>query len=173
MTFVLAGVSPAAAESFPNQDLVNRMDGSRLALSSNSLSEGAQVISLRSTAWDSYSTEAWDAEGTYDSASQLWTFTLRNLASNKCLQPNDTTPARGEAVVVRTCNGSDVQKWSVRKESPNESDPRWFVWRPYLNVDVAMTLKGTTDTWDTIELDYSYPSADRLWRLGPNNSAWW
>ncbi|MGW7027154.1 hypothetical protein ACWGFX_08215 [Streptomyces xanthophaeus] len=55
----------------------------------------------------------------------------------------------------------------------NESDARWFVWRPYLNVDVAMTLKGATDTWDTIELDYSYPSADRLRRLGPNNTAWW
>ncbi|MFE2551179.1 RICIN domain-containing protein [Streptomyces sp. NPDC059355] len=171
---VLAGASPASADSLINQDLVNKMHGSRLALASDSTGEGTEVIALRGTRWDSYITEAWDWDGTYDSTNQLWTATLRNRAANRCIEPESTNPVRGNRLVVRACDGSDQQKWSLRLETKGGNPERWWVWRPLKNVDVAMALQNTNnDQWDTVRLDYSYPSDDRLWQTGPNNQSWW
>ncbi|MFJ3794967.1 RICIN domain-containing protein [Streptomyces sp. NPDC090088] len=171
---LLAGASPASADTSVNQDLVNKMDGSRLALGNDSTADGAEAITLRGTRWDSYITEAWDFDGTYDSNSKLWTATLRNRASNRCLEPEAANPVRGNRVVVRSCDGSDRQKWSLRLETGGGNTERWWMWRPVSNLNVAMALQNTNnDQWDSVRLDYSYPSTDRLWLLGPNNSAWW
>ncbi|MFF0217249.1 hypothetical protein [Streptomyces vinaceus] len=76
--------------------------------------------------------------------------------------------------MVRACDGSDQQKWSLRLETKGGNPERWWVWRPVKNVNVAMALQNTNnDQWDTVRLDYSYPSDDRLWQTGPNNQSWW
>lgn len=173
-SIVFASASPASAVTQNNQDLVNRMDGSRLALSSDGTADGTEVLTLRGTRYDNYTTEAWDFDGTYDSTNQLWTATLRNRAANKCMQPEAANPARGNRVVVRTCDGSDLQKWSLRLETQGGNDQRWWIWRPLKNLNVAMALQNfDNDQWDTVRLDYSYPTSDRMWQLGPNDSAWW
>ncbi|MFD4247735.1 RICIN domain-containing protein [Streptomyces sp. NPDC058525] len=171
---VLAGASPASADSLINQDMVNKMHGSRLALGGDSTAEGAEVVALRGTRWDSHITEAWDWEGTYDGTNQLWTATLRNRAANKCIEPETTNPVRGNRIVVRACDGSDQQKWSARLETKGGNEQRWWIWRPVKNLNIAMSLQNTNnDQWDSVRLDYSYPSDDRLWQTGPNNQPWW
>lgn len=168
---VLLTASPASAETISNQDLVNRMDGSRLALSGNATGDGAEVLSLRGTAYDSYNTEAWDFDGSWDSNGKTWTGTLMNRAADKCMQPESASPKRGDRMLVRPCNGSDLQKWSMKQEGG--SNEAWWMWRPKLNLGVTMAVQNTyPNQYDYLRLDYAQPSMDRQWRLGPNNQPW-
>ncbi|NED93088.1 hypothetical protein G3I76_75240, partial [Streptomyces sp. SID11233] len=74
-------------------------------------------------------------------------------------------------IVVRTCDGSDLQRWVLRPEGDNNS--RWWIWQPKVDTDLAMTLNRYNDgSWNTLHLDTSYPSADRLWHLAGDNASW-
>lgn len=168
---VLTGATPASADELRNQDLVNRMDGSRLT--TGSTADGTQVYAARGTARDANVGEAWDFNATWDPVTRLWTGTLRTTSGAKCLQPVDNTPARGETIVIRTCDDSALQRWSLREETKGDDNNRWWVWRPETNLDVAMAVTNIATDYNLLRLDYSYPSSDRLWKLGPNNSAWW
>ncbi|GAA4600912.1 hypothetical protein GCM10023195_01630 [Actinoallomurus liliacearum] len=166
-------MSPASAEPRPNLDLINKMDGSRLALSSNSTAEGATAITLRDPAWK-YSTEQWDAEETpTPDEPGGWTAVYKNRAANKCLQPASASPGRGTQVIVQTCNGSDLQKWLLEPEKVNDAYTGWWMWRPKVNRNVALSLARYNDgSWDTLYLDTAYPSNDRLWSSDANDSSW-
>ncbi|WP_214102862.1 RICIN domain-containing protein [Acrocarpospora catenulata] len=174
-----ATATPASADTtikpmtFVNQDLVNRMDGSRLLLVSDATADGTAVMTTRGITRDAFLSEAWDAEGTWSHRKRTWTMTLRNRAADKCLQPADDTPARGEAVVVRTCDGSDLQKWSLRLETKGGNTHRWWIWRPVTNLQLAMSVGSVGPDSNQITLDYAYPTYDRMWLLGPDNSNWW
>ncbi|MEE1808431.1 RICIN domain-containing protein [Streptomyces sp. BE133] len=167
-----ASGTPASAAPSPNRDVINKMDGSRLALLNNSTAEGATGITLRDPAWN-YSTERWeldfsawqaDAPGTY-------TATIRNEAANKCLQPSAATPQRGTTVVVRTCDGSQLQKWSLIGEKVGDIRTGWWMYRPVVNKDLALSLNRYNDgSWDTLYLNIAQPSSDRLWRSVGNNT---
>ncbi|MGW4271419.1 RICIN domain-containing protein [Streptomyces seoulensis] len=161
--------SSASAADRTDQDLINKTDGGRLALLSDSTADGATAITLRDPAWK-YRTESWDeVGGAWEKGG--YTLTLRNRAADKCLQPSATTPARGTTVVVRTCDGSDLQRWVLRPEYDNNS--RWWLWQPKVDDKLAIALNRYNDgSWDTLYLDTAYPSDDRLWRLGPDDSAW-
>ncbi|AGJ58922.1 hypothetical protein F750_6497 [Streptomyces sp. PAMC 26508] len=39
---------------------------------------------------------------------------------------------------MRTCDGSDLQRWVLRPEGDNNS--RWWIWQPKVDTDLAMTL---------------------------------
>lgn len=170
---VTAGAGSASAEP-GTFDLINKKDGSRLALvDNNTVAEGAYANSLRDPGWK-YSSEEWTsrvvserlADGTYNRV-------LRNVAADKCLQPQTTSPSRGTRVVVRTCNGSDLQKWNLQPESVGGEHSRWRIWRPVVNKRLALTIdKYGNGSWNTLYLDTSYPSSDRLWALRPNDQPW-
>jgi hypothetical protein len=166
-------MSPASATPSHNRDLINKMDGSRLALLGNSTAEGATAITLRDPAWK-YSTEQWDAEETpTPDEPGGWTEIYKNRAANKCLQPASPGAGRGTHVIVKTCDGSDLQKWLLKPEKVNGAYTGWWMWRPKVNRNVALTLARYNDgSWDTLYLDTAYPSSDRLWRSETNDSPW-
>lgn len=168
---VLTGATPASADEVLNQELVNKMDGSRLT--AGGTTDGTQVYSARGTVRDGNIGEAWDFNGTWDPVARLWTATLKTKSGGKCLQPTDSTPARGEIIVIRTCDDSALQRWSLREETKGDDKNRWWVLRPETNLDVAMAVTNIKDDYNLLRLDFSYPSGDRLWAIQPNNSAWW
>ncbi|MEV0617527.1 RICIN domain-containing protein [Nonomuraea sp. NPDC050404] len=162
--------APASAE--PNRDLINKSSGGRLALLNNSTAEGATAITLRSPSWK-YTTEEWETTLSAWQADEpnTYTATIRNQAANKCLQPASATAERGTTIVVRTCNGSELQKWSMFSEKVGDQHTTWWIWRPMVNKNVAMALNRYNDgSWDTLHLDTAYPSNDRLWRARPNDA---
>ncbi|MEU6068854.1 RICIN domain-containing protein [Streptomyces sp. NPDC047082] len=167
----LASAPPAAAVDFPNQDLINKASGGRLALFLDHVSEGSIPVTLRDPAF-SFSTEAWDGYGSF--ANEEWTFKLKNRAANKCLQPVDASPARGSAVTVKNCNDSDNQLWSLQAERVGGSPTGWWVWQPVLNRNIALTVKQYAENgrYETLYLDTAYPSSDRLWKLAHNDATW-
>ncbi|RGA03470.1 hypothetical protein DI270_018935 [Microbispora triticiradicis] len=151
--------TPASAAQAPDHDVINKTSGGRLALYGDSTAEGAIAITLRDPAWK-YRTEVWeqDAKWQADEAG-TWTVVLKNQAANKCLQPADAASQRGTAIVVKNCDGSDLQKWILAGEKVDKN--------------VAITLNRYNDgSWDTLHLDTAYPSADRLWRIAPNDEPW-
>lgn len=171
---VAAGATSASAET-GSFDLINKKDGSRLALvDNNTVAEGVYANSLRDpNAWK-YSSEEWTTEavggglpdGTHNRI-------LKNVAADKCLQPQTTSPTRGSRVVVKTCNGSDLQKWNLQAETVGNTTSRWRIWRPVVNKRLALTIdKYGNGSWNTLYLDTSYPSSDRLWALRPNDQPW-
>ncbi|GHH56346.1 RICIN domain-containing protein [Streptomyces candidus] len=167
-----AGVAPASAAPNPDRDVVNKMSGGRLALLSNNTGEGAPAITLRDPAWN-YSTESWETDFSAwgADAPNTYTATFKNEAANKCLQPSSATPARGTTIVVKTCDGSRLQKWSLIREMAGDTHTGWWIYRPMVNKDLAMSLNRYNDgSWDTLHLNYAQPSSDRLWRLAANNS---
>ncbi|WP_326696097.1 RICIN domain-containing protein [Streptomyces sp. NBC_01754] len=163
------GAGSASAADRTGQDLINRTDGSRLALYGDSTAEGATAVSLRDPGWK-HKTEVWDeAGGRWENG--RYTLTFKNQAADKCLQPADAKPTRGTTIVVRTCDGSDLQRWVLRPEGDNNS--RWWIWQPKVDTGLAMTLNRYNDgSWNTLYLDTSYPSADRLWHLADDNTSW-
>ncbi|AXK37515.1 hypothetical protein DVA86_21020 [Streptomyces armeniacus] len=149
--------------------MVNRMDGSRLALLSDSTAENAQAITLRDPAYN-YKTERWETDFARDGAGN-WYGTIRNQAANKCLQPADSAPQRRGTIVVKACDGSDAQKWLATPDDGGGTS--WWQYRPKTAEDLAMTLNRYqgSGAWDTLYLDtaYKYPSTDRLWKFEPNS----
>ncbi len=167
---VLAAASPAqAATTWTGQQMTNRMDGSRLALSSDSTAEGATAITLRAPNWQ-YRTATWSITVKDDGF-----FVLRNEAANKCLQPSTASPVAGTTVIVKTCDGSALQDWSRRNEETNHGqNTGWGSFRPSVNTRIALTLNNYqgNGSWDTVHLDQDLNSADRLWRHHKPDTTW-
>ena len=164
-----AAVSGAQAVAEPAQsDVINKTDGSRLATYSDSKADGAYAISLRDPAWK-HSSEAWRAEEpAWGSGNGTATRVLRNVAADKCLQPATNNPERGTRLVIRECNGSDLQQWVLR--APHRGSEGWWMWTPKVDRGLAMTLDRYGDgSWNTLHLDRAYPSDDRLWRIARND----
>ncbi|MEV0143732.1 MULTISPECIES: hypothetical protein [unclassified Nonomuraea] len=168
------GGAPASAAPVRDKDVINKAGGGRLALSSNSTAEGATAITLRDPGW-TYNTEVWEEDSTWQAdEADTYTTVLRNQAANKCLQPAAAAPQRGTTIVVKTCDGSDLQKWILRAEKVvGGTYTGWWMWRPKVNKNLAMTLNRYNDgSWDSLHLDTAYPSSDRLWRIAPNDAPW-
>jgi hypothetical protein len=169
ITCAMLATAPQAVAVEPHKDIVNRMDGSRLALHGDSTGEGAQAITLRDPGYK-YKTEQWQTDFTQDSGGN-WYGTVRNEAADKCLQPADSSPQRSGTIVVKTCNGSDDQRWLATPDT--DGGTRWWQYRPKNNERLAMTLNRYqgSGAWDTLYLDtaYKYPSTDRLWKFEPNS----
>ncbi|GGJ94444.1 hypothetical protein GCM10010123_25390 [Pilimelia anulata] len=162
----------AAAAAVPNRDIINKTSGGRLATLNDSTADGAQAITLRDPAWR-YRTEVWDVEDLGEvGLSGNWLYVLRNQAANKCLQPAAANPARGANVVIKTCDGSELQKWLLKPERISSTTTGWWSYRPRTADGLALTLRRYNDgSWDTLYLDTAYPSSDRLWRTVPNDTA--
>ncbi|MFC4495096.1 RICIN domain-containing protein [Streptomyces ovatisporus] len=170
---VATSAAPASAEP-GSRDLINKKDGSRLALvDNNTAAEGAFANSLRNPGWK-YSTEEWTSQLVSDGLPDgTHRRVLRNVAADKCLQPQTNTPERGTRIVVKTCNGSDIQKWNLQPETVGGTNSGWWIWRPVVNTKLAMTIDAYGNgSWNTLYLDTSYPSSDRLWALRPNDQPW-
>lgn len=170
---VATGTASAAAEpgSF---DLINKKDGSRLALlDNNTAAEGAFANSLRDPGWQ-YSTEEWTSQVVSGRLSDgTANRVLKNVAANKCLQPLTGSPARGMRVTVKTCNGSEIQQWNLQPETDSDANSPWQIWRPVVDKSLALTINAYGNgSWNTLHLDTSYPSSDRLWALRPNDRPW-
>lgn len=71
---LLTGATPASADDLRNQDMVNKMDGSRLQ--AGSTNDGTNVYSARGTARDNALVEAWGFSGTWDPVVRTFTGTL-------------------------------------------------------------------------------------------------
>ncbi|MFE0762422.1 RICIN domain-containing protein [Streptomyces smyrnaeus] len=171
LTGVLGSTHASAAPG--DRDVINKTDGSRLATYSDSKADGATVISLRDPAWK-YSSESWRAEGPgWDSGTGTSTRVLRNVAADKCLQPATANPQRGTRLVLKTCNGSDLQRWVLHPAKSGGQNSGWWVWTPKVDNKLAMTLNRYGDgSWNTLHLDTAYPSDDRLWRIAPDDQPW-
>ncbi|MFF3730293.1 hypothetical protein ACFYXM_08225 [Streptomyces sp. NPDC002476] len=167
-----AGQAPVSAAPLSGSDLINKMDGSRLALHNDSTADGATAITLRDPAWK-YNTERWtiDLSAWQADAPNTYTATLRNEAANKCLQPSAATPQRGTTVVVRTCDGSQLQKWSLYAERVGDSHTGWWTYRPMVDKNLALSLNRYNDgSWDSLYLNIAQPSSDRLWRRATDDT---
>lgn len=169
VTCTLLATAPQANAVGPHKDMVNRMDGSRLALYGDNTGENALAITLRDPAYN-YKSEQWESDFTRDGQGN-WYGTVKNEAANKCLQPADSNPQRKGTVVVKSCNGSDDQKWLATPDT--HGGTQWWQYRPKNNERLAMTLNRYqgSGAWDTLHLDtaYKYPSSDRLWKFEPNS----
>ncbi len=167
----LAGVtSPAYADSTTDIRVYNRMDGSRLAVADNGTGENARVIGLRSPRWQ-YTTARWSVDERADGYT-----VFRNELANKCLQPAGGAPVAGDALVIRTCDGSKLQDWSRRAEETFGDAPTgWGSFRPRLNPALAITIATWegAGSWDSLHLDVDQNSTDRLWRLARGSNTWW
>ncbi|MEV6981653.1 RICIN domain-containing protein [Sphaerisporangium sp. NPDC051017] len=171
-TAVLAALSPSAAQAdatAPDErQLINRMDGSRLALMNDGTGEGAVAITLRSPGWQ-YKTAKWI--NTYDADGNM---TIKNVAAGKCLQPATASPKAGDGLVVKTCDGSAAQKWTYRWEESGNGNSTWFALRPKSAPGLAITLAvyQGSGSWDTLYLDRDQNSTDRLWRFLRDGQTW-
>ncbi|WP_432933656.1 RICIN domain-containing protein [Microbispora sp. CA-135349] len=167
------GPAPVSAAPTHDQDVINKTSGGRLALLGDSTAEGATAITLRDPAWN-YRTEVWEDDSTWQAdGTGTWTTVLKNRAANKCLQPAAAAPQRGTTIIVKTCDGSDLQKWILQGERVDGKYTGWWIWRPKVNKNLAMKLNRYNDgSWDTLHLDTAYPSSDRLWRIAPNDAPW-
>ncbi|MFG3252106.1 RICIN domain-containing protein [Streptomyces sp. NPDC048172] len=172
VTAGVAGGTTASAEPAA-RDVINKMDGSRLATLSDSAAEGANAISLRSPGWK-YRSEAWRAEGPgWDSGTKTSTRVFRNVAADKCLQPASAASDRGTRVVIKKCDGSDLQKWVGHPERSGGNNTGWWMWTPKTDDKLALALDRYNDgSWDTLHLERAYPSSDRLWRIAPDDKPW-
>lgn len=154
----------AGADTFVGENLVNRMDGSTLGLLDDNAPD-SRVVSLRDHSKYHYlRSTVWTAELNLDPNGE-WVGTLHNAANGRCLQPGTAQALKFDHVVLKPCDGSPIQQWTLR------SDPgtNWWLWRPALNPSVALAAGsyGYADGYDGLYLDTAYPSADRLWQLGP------
>ncbi|MEV0228735.1 RICIN domain-containing protein [Nonomuraea sp. NPDC050786] len=169
-TLTLLTVTPAAhAEPQTNREFINRMDGSRLATYGDSVAEGAEAISLRHPGWK-YRTAKWTFEVKADGH-----YVIKNEAANKCLQPAIAGPVAGTKVVIRTCDGSQLQDWSRRPEESDIGQPTgWGAFRPRVNTAIALTLDTYqgSGSWDTLYLNRDQNSSDRLWRFLREGHTW-
>jgi hypothetical protein len=154
-------MAPAAHADtiYTHQRIINRMDGSRLALVSDSTADGAEVNSLRAPGWH-YKTSRWTL---IISGSKR---VIKNEASGKCIQPATATPEEGDRVIVRTCNGSAAQNWERRFDKVGDTSTGWGQFQlssdPTLAIGID-TYQGS-GSWNNLYLIRSQPSADRLWR---------
>lgn len=171
LTGVLGGTHASADPA--DRDVINKTSGSRLATYGDSKAEGATVISLRDPAWK-YSSEAWRAEGTgVGPGSATATRVLRNASADKCLQPATADPRRGTQLVIKRCDGSDLQKWVLHASNSDGRNSGWRMWTPKTAPSLAMTPNRYNDgSWESLHLDTAYPSDDRLWRIAPDDRPW-
>ncbi|MDT0345364.1 RICIN domain-containing protein [Streptomyces litchfieldiae] len=167
----LSGASPAAAQPLYDQDLVNRLDGGRLALDRDGRERNADAITLRDPQ-GSARTESWDVDLTEDDEGG-WYAIIRNRETGQCLQPGREVPARGVPATVSDCDGSARQTWRLTPADRRDPEAGWYLWRPLTNEDLALSVdRFHGGAWDSLHLDTAYPSDDRLWRLGPNDRPW-
>ncbi|GII87805.1 hypothetical protein Ssi03_57950 [Sphaerisporangium siamense] len=150
------------------RQLINRTDGSRVAVLSDSLGEGAQIISLRSPGWQ-YKSVKWTYTSNADES-----IVIKNVYTNKCLQPSTAAPKAGDTIVVRTCDGSDAQNWTYRWEETGGASANWFSLRPKGSPGLAITLAvyQGSGSWNTLYLDRDQNSNDRLWRFLADGATW-
>ncbi|MFD5506531.1 RICIN domain-containing protein [Streptomyces sp. NPDC127051] len=166
-------VAASKVYEFTDRSLIGFSNGGRLALDAGNTADNTPVVVL-GPGLPYHPSEVWTARGTWDAKDRLWTFVLRSKYAGKCLQPAAAPPARGTALVIRTCDGSEAQNWSVREERRQDTDTPWWVWRPAANIDAALTNIPTNPAGQNrTELQTSYPSADRLWKLAPAGGSWW
>ncbi|MEV3921016.1 RICIN domain-containing protein [Actinomadura coerulea] len=154
-------ITPAAYAdtTHTQQRIINRMDGSRLALLNDSTADGAEVISLRAPGWH-YRTSRWTQIITGSNR------VLKNEASGKCIQPATATPKEGDRLVVRTCDGSAAQNWGRPFDEVGNTSTGWGQFQLASNPTLAIgidTYQGS-GSWDNLYLIRSQTSADRLWR---------
>ncbi|MGW4424555.1 RICIN domain-containing protein [Streptosporangium sp. NPDC004631] len=167
----LAAVSaPAHADTFrPDQRIINRMDGSRLALYGDGVGEGAHAVSLRFPPWN-YRTAKW----TWIIKSDGY-WVIKNEAADKCLQPIVGAPGANDIVIVKTCDGSALQDWSrAREDTAAGGETGWGRLRPRVNTSLALTLNiyQGSGVWNSLYLAQDQSSTDRLWRIVDSDAPW-
>lgn len=162
--------APAHADiSHPDQRIVNRMDGSRLALYGDGVGEGSNAVSLRFPPWI-YKTVKW----TWITKSDGY-WVIKNEAANKCLQPATGVPGANDVVIVKTCDDSALQDWSRAKEDTAAGgETGWGRLRPRTNTSLALTLNiyQGSGVWDSLYLAQDQSSTDRLWRAVSGDTPW-
>jgi hypothetical protein len=165
----LAVCTAAYAETIPDRQFINRMDGSRMALAYDSTAEGSVAITLRAPGWH-YQTAKWTV--TPNAAGYR---SIKNDAAGKCLQPATATPQAGDGLVVRTCDRSASQDWTVRADHNDSGTATgWYTYRPRTNTALAIALQTYqgSGSWDSIYLDRDQNTTDRLWRFLKDGATW-
>jgi Ricin-type beta-trefoil lectin domain-like len=160
LTVGALALAPAAhADTRTQQRLINRMDGSRLALLSDNTGDGAEVISLRAPGWH-YKTSRWTL--TVNGSERV----IRNEASGKCVQPATASPKEGDRLVVRTCDGSAAQTWRRSFDKIGNTSTAWGQFQLASDPSLAIGIDSYqgSGSWDNLYLIRSQNSADRLWR---------
>ena len=152
-------LAPAAhADTRTQQRIINRMDGSRLALLNDSTADGAEVISLRAPSWH-FKTSRWTL--TVDGSKRV----IKNEASGKCIQPVTATPKEGDRLIVRTCDGSAAQNWERSFDKVGGTSTDWGQFQLASDPTLAIGIDSYqgSGSWDNLYLIHSQYSADRLW----------
>jgi hypothetical protein len=163
VTFLAAigAVTPTVAAAQPapgawlleGTQIINRADGNAMSTYGNS-SGDTYAISLRTTDWPNHNTR-WVISGPPD-AVQIRT----DRPDTRCLEPLDKTTRLNQKVVVRSCDGSDAQRWTLRRE-----DGGGYLISPWKARDLAVAPETVSASWTFLALTHAVPVPPRLWHF--------
>jgi hypothetical protein len=154
LTPTAAAAQPApGARLLEETQIVNRADGNAMSTYGNS-SGDTYAISLRTTDWPNHNTR-WVISGPPD-AVQIRT----DRPDTRCLEPLDKTTQLNQRVVVRSCDGSDAQRWTLRRE-----DGGGYLISPWKARDLVVAPEAVSASWTFLALNHAVPIPPRLWHF--------
>lgn len=149
--------------------LVNRLNGSRLAVHASALRDGAPVISVRYTSMDKnpqrWTTRKVGEEGSWavihiEISDGSNTFRLDAGSNEPKVDP-------GSQAVIKKPDNSDRQKWCVREEwrSAEWRGVQLLNFAPYLNTGAGLGLRDDFGhhVYDEAVLVRNFSSTNQLW----------
>lgn len=147
-----------------NALLVNRLNSSRLAVYGSSLRDGRYVISVRYTSNDN-NPQRWTTRKLGEEGG--WTIVRIEISDSTntfCLDVDTDDPEVGPAsqARIRKPDGSDRQKWCVRKEW---MDTGLLNFAPYLNRGAGLGLRDDFGhhSYDEAVLVRNFSATNQLW----------
>jgi hypothetical protein len=150
--------------------LVNRLNGSRLAVNGSSLSDGASVISVRYTDLDKYP-QRWTTRKLGEEGG--WTvlrIEISDADTTYCLDVGSDDPqvSVSSQAKIAKADGSDRQKWCVREDWRGAE---LLNFAPYLNTGAGLGLRDDFGHhyYDEAVLVRNFSSTNQLWYWNHND----
>lgn len=151
-------------EEGENALLVNRLNGSRLAVGRSSLADGAPVVSVRYTSMDDYP-QRWTTQKIGElGQSTIARIEISNSDETYCLDVDSEDPevSPSSQARVRKPDGSDRQKWLIREEAWGTN---LINIAPYQNRGAGLSLKDHFGhhRYDEAVLVRNFSTTNQLW----------
>jgi hypothetical protein len=154
-------VTPTAAVAQPGPGegllegtkIVNSADGTAMSTYGNS-SGDINAVSIRTTDWPNHDTQ-WVVSGP-PYAVQIRT----DRPDTRCLEPLDKTTQLNQKVVLRSCDGSDAQRWTLRGEAGGG-----YLISPQKNQNLVVAPEAVAGSWSFLALTHAVRIPPRLWHF--------
>lgn len=153
-----------------NALLVNRLNGSRLAVNRSSLSDGAYVVSVRYTNYDNYPQRWTTRKVGEDGGWTIIRIEISDPSGTYCLDVGSDDPEVDprSQVRIKKPDASDRQKWRVREDWRGD---RLLNFAPYLNRGAGLGLRDDFGhrAYDEAVLVRNFSSNNQLWYWNHND----